>query len=211
LIVAVAPTVSGVSSEHPCGSAQRWLCTFVDRHSDNYALARAAHYLSPWITSLLIVVALLVVNAVVKRLIGHVVRRLEPPGPDSPTPRKAQRAATIGGALHSLASIVIVIVGIFAILTAFGVNIAPLLAGAGLAGVIIGFGAQNLMRDVIAGTMMIFEDQFGVGDEIDTGVATGVVEAITLRVTRLRDTDGVTWYVPNGSMPRVANLSQRSN
>jgi small conductance mechanosensitive channel len=121
---------------------------------------------------------------------------------------RTQRAATISDALCSLVSIIVVVVTLFWVLATLGVNLAPLLAGAGLAGVIIAFGAQNLLRDVIAGIFMVFEDQFGVGDRIDTGLATGTVESVTLRVTRLRDDDGVVWHVPNGAVTRIANLSQ---
>jgi small conductance mechanosensitive channel len=104
---------------------------------------------------------------------------------------------------------VIVIITVFAILRAFNVDIAPILAGAGLAGLVLGFGAQNLLRDVLAGTFMILEDQFNVGDRIDTGFATGRVEAVTLRITTVRDEDGVLWHVPNGQVQRIANLSSR--
>ena len=114
----------------------------------------------------------------------------------------------MGAARSSIASIVIAIIAVFSIVGAFGVEIGPLLAGAGLAGFVLGFGAQNMLRDVIAGGFMIGEDQFGVGDRVDVGVVTGVVERISLRITTIRDDDGLVWYVPNGSVVRVANLSQ---
>ena len=84
------------------------------------------------------------------------------------------------------------------VLGELGINLAPLIAGAGIASVVIGFGAQSIVRDYLAGLFMVLEDQYGVGDEIDTGVATGTVEWVSLRMTRLRDADGVAWYVPNG-------------
>ena len=89
-----------------------------------------------------------------------------------------------------------------------GVDIAPIIASAGIIGIALGFGAQSLVRDFLSGVFMIIEDQFGVGDVIDVGEATGTVEAVSLRVTRLRSLDGTVWYVPNGEIARVGNKSQ---
>ena len=87
-------------------------------------------------------------------------------------------------------------------------NIGPLIAGAGIVGVALGFGAQTLVRDFLSGIFMLFEDQYGIGDVVDLGDATGTVEAVTLRVTRLRDVNGTVWYVRNGEILRVGNMSQ---
>lgn len=187
---------------------RRWLCELVASNTESRGAARFAHYLSPCVTALLIVVGAVVLRVIVGVLVRRVVTRAIKLRPGMTSSRRSQRAATLSDAFASMASIVLGIVTVFAVLTAFGINIAPLLAGAGLAGVILGFGAQNLLRDVIAGTFMVFEDQFGVGDSVDFGVAVGVVEGISLRVTRLRDADGIVWHVPNGSVLRVANLSQ---
>ena len=84
-----------------------------------------------------------------------------------------------------------------------------MLTSAGLIGVALAFGAQNLLRDLITGTFIIMEDQVGVGDVVDLGVASGTVEDVSLRTTRLRDVEGVVWYVPNGAIPRVGNKSQQ--
>ena len=89
-----------------------------------------------------------------------------------------------------------------------GLELGPLLASAGVGGVAIGFGAQSLVKDFLSGIFMIFEDQYGVGDVVDTGEAIGTVEEVTLRVTRLRDFDGVVWYVRNGEIVRIGNRSQ---
>ena len=86
-------------------------------------------------------------------------------------------------------------------------NLAPLLAGAGVAGLALAFGAQSLVRDFMTGLFMLIEDQYGVGDVIDVGLATGTVEALSLRTTRLRDHEGVVWHVPNGEVHRVGNMS----
>ena len=125
-----------------------------------------------------------------------------------PSERRHQRARTIGSVLRSLASVVILGVALVMVLGELGVNLGPILAGAGVAGVALGFGAQSLVRDFLSGIFMILEDQYGVGDTIDAGPATGAVEAVGLRVTRLRDADGVVWYVRNGEILRVGNRSQ---
>jgi moderate conductance mechanosensitive channel len=124
------------------------------------------------------------------------------------TERRKQRAETVGSVLRSVASIVIFGVATITVLDKLGIPIAPLLASAGVAGVALGFGAQSLVRDFLSGIFMILEDQYGVGDLIDTGAAVGTVEEVSLRVTRLRDGSGVVWYVRNGEILRVGNHSQ---
>ncbi len=94
------------------------------------------------------------------------------------------------------------------ILGEIGVTLGPLLASAGVAGLAIGFGAQNLVKDFLAGLFMLLEDQYGVGDVVDVGDVTGTVEAVGLRITTLRDAKGVLWYVRNGEIVRVGNKSQ---
>ena len=96
-----------------------------------------------------------------------------------------------------------VLIAIFGtmILSQLGVNIAPIIASAGILGIALGFGAQSLVKDFLSGIFMIFEDQFGVGDVVDVGEASGTVEAVSLRVTRLRDLDGTVWYVPERRDP----------
>jgi moderate conductance mechanosensitive channel len=89
-----------------------------------------------------------------------------------------------------------------------GVNIAPIIASAGILGLALGFGAQSLVKDFLSGMFIFIEDQYGVGDVVDVGEATGTIEAITLRMTRLRDINGTVWYVPNGAILRVGNQSQ---
>jgi small conductance mechanosensitive channel len=95
------------------------------------------------------------------------------------------------------------------ILDVVGLPIAPLLASAGIVGVAVGFGAQSLVKDFLSGIFLILEDQYGVGDLVDTGMGTvGTIEAVGLRVTRLRDGTGVVWYVRNGEILQVGNHSQ---
>ena len=90
----------------------------------------------------------------------------------------------------------------------FDINLGPLIAGAGIVGVAVGFGAQSLVRDLLSGIFMLIEDQYGVGDVIDVGDAIGTVESVGLRTTRIRDVRGTLWHVPNGEIRRVGNMSQ---
>jgi small-conductance mechanosensitive channel len=212
-VVAVAEAVATTSDDlsAACGAPghRRWLCKVIWEHSDSYGFARLGYYLTPWVSAALIIVAALVAFRLARLLIRRAVHRLIAQRPGADGKRGVRRAEAISGALLSLTAIVITTVTVFAVIAAFGIDIGPLLAGAGLAGIVIGFGAQNLMRDVIAGGFMVFEDQLGVGDRIDAGPVTGVVENVTLRVTSLRDDRGVMWHVPNGTVTRIANLSQR--
>jgi len=122
--------------------------------------------------------------------------------------RRRQRAETMGSVLRSTSSAVIGVVAFLLVLGELGVNLAPLLASAGVLGVAVGFGAQNLVKDFLSGMFMILEDQYGVGDVVDTGSASGTVEAVGLRITTLRDADGTVWYVRNGEVLRIGNSSQ---
>ena len=124
------------------------------------------------------------------------------------TERQAQRVAAIGSLSRSVVTATVVVITLFSVLNVVGVNLAPLLASASVLGVVIGFGAQNLVKDFLAGTAMLMEDQFGVGDVVDMEKATGTVEAVGLRVTRLRDATGMIWYVRNGEVLRLGNKSQ---
>jgi moderate conductance mechanosensitive channel len=122
--------------------------------------------------------------------------------------RRRQRAEALGSVLRSIASVAIFGVTTMTILGELGVDLAPLLASAGIAGLAIGFGAQNLVKDFLAGLFMLLEDQYGVGDVIDIGDVTGTVESVGLRVTTVRDARGVLWYLRNGEIARVGNKSQ---
>ena len=125
------------------------------------------------------------------------------------TERRAQRAETIASLLSSTVTIVLSAVLIVMVLAELGFNILPVIASASIIGVALGFGAQTLVKDFLAGVFMIFEDQYGVGDLIDMEKATGVVTAVGLRITTLRGEDGTTWYVRNGEVMRIGNLTTR--
>jgi small conductance mechanosensitive channel len=124
--------------------------------------------------------------------------------------RRAQRARTVGSVLRSSANVVVGTVMILMILSAVEVDVAPLLASAGVVGVAVGFGAQSLVKDFISGVFLLIEDQFGVGDVVDLGSgAVGTVEEVGLRLTQVRSFDGTLWYVRNGEILRAGNRTQQ--
>ena len=124
------------------------------------------------------------------------------------SPRSTQRVEALSTVLRSVASFAIWTMAGFLVLDQVGINLGPMLAGAGILGVAIGFGSQSLVKDFLAGVFILVEDQFGVGDTVDLGEASGVVEVVSLRTTRLRSVDGTVWHVPNGEIARVGNKSQ---
>lgn len=122
--------------------------------------------------------------------------------------RRRQRAETMGSVLRSIASIIIIGTASITVLGYIGLNLTPFLASASILGVAVAFGAQSVVKDFLTGIFMLLEDQYGVGDVVNLGEAKGTVEAVTLRTTRVRDVNGVVWYVPNGEIKRVGNESQ---
>ena len=122
--------------------------------------------------------------------------------------RASQRVEALASILRSVASFVIWTIASFMVMGQLGVDLAPLIAGAGIIGVALGFGSQSLVKDFLSGLFILIEDQFGVGDIVDLGEATGTVEVVSLRTTRLRAVDGTVWHVPNGEIQRVGNKSQ---
>ncbi len=175
---------------------------------------------------LLIIIAAVILRTITHRAIRRITQRagddgrsiLRPLRERMPAPfqdaagvrteRRRQRAQALGSVLRSLASAIIFGVAAMMVLGELGVNLAPLIASAGIVGIALGFGAQNLVKDFIAGLFMLLEDQYGVGDVVDFGEASGTVEAVGLRITTLRDGRGVIWYIRNGEIVRVGNKSQ---
>jgi small-conductance mechanosensitive channel len=121
--------------------------------------------------------------------------------------RRAQRASALGSVLGNAASVTIFTIAAFIILGDLGLNLAPVLASAGVLGIAIGFGAQNLVQDFLAGVFILLEDQYGVGDVIDIDDVSGTVEAVSLRITRVRDVNGVIWFIRNGTISKSGNES----
>jgi small-conductance mechanosensitive channel len=154
-----------------------------------------------------------VVRWVLHRLVARIARRAErgvlPERLDAAAvARRAQRAETMAGVFQSVITVVVIAVVTTMILSEIGVNIAPIIASAGIIGIALGFGAQSLVKDFLSGIFIFMEDQYGVGDVVDLGEASGSVEAVTLRMTRLRDVNGTVWFVPNGEIVRVGNQSK---
>jgi len=199
-------------------------CDTVYRLTGNNWLASSAGWLvAKPITILLILIGAFVVRALTRRLIDRLTRAtggkvpalLRPLRERAPqalgtllSERRAQRAKTIGSVFKSITSVIVFGLAFMMILAELGVDLAPVLASAGILGVAIGFGAQNLVKDFLSGVFMMLEDQYGVGDVVDVGEATGTVEAVGLRITTMRDVNGTVWYVRNGEILRVGNSSQ---
>ena len=130
-------------------------------------------------------------------------------GSDIATERREQRVKTMASLMKSIVTGVIFTLVTIMVISELGYDVAPLIASAGIIGVALGFGAQSLVKDFLSGIFLLIEDQFGVGDVIDVGEASGLVEGVSLRTTRLRDVEGTVWYVPNGEIRRVGNKSQQ--
>lgn len=130
-------------------------------------------------------------------------------GGDAREMRAELRAETLGAVMAQTATILVWTIAFITALGQLGVQLAPLIAGAGIAGLAIGFGAQQLVRDFFAGFFILLEDQYGVGDAIVVNPeVVGTVEEVSLRVTRLRSLDGTVWFVPNGEIRQLGNRSK---
>jgi small conductance mechanosensitive channel len=125
------------------------------------------------------------------------------------SPRAEQRIRTIGGVVASLVRIAVWVLAAIYVFDLLGFNLGPLLAGASIIGIALGFGAQTLVRDFLSGFFILVEDQYGVGDVVTvTEKVSGTIEEVNLRVTRLRGVDGTVWYVPNGEIRTVGNAAK---
>jgi small-conductance mechanosensitive channel len=198
--------------------AGTWCARFYEWTNNDF-LARSADAIVSTSLKIALIVGLaflarFMLHRVVSRVVdgaanARIPRRNPPAGPTPAAPvRRAQRARTIGSVLRSIISVIVLSIAAIMVLAEFGVDLGPILASAGIVGVAVGFGAQNLVRDFLSGMFMLLEDQYGVGDIVDLGEASGVVEAVGLRITTLRDVNGTVWYVRNGEILRVGNKSQ---
>jgi small conductance mechanosensitive channel len=152
------------------------------------------------------------VRRVVAGVVSGVKSEAKAVAEDSESPlakaRVVQRTKTIGSVLSNFITWGIALITLTMVLNELGVQVGALIAGAGILGAAVGFGAQSLVRDLISGLFIVFEDQFGVGDVVDLGEVKGAIEAVGLRVTQVRDVEGTLWYVRNGEIARVGNKSQ---
>ena len=223
----IAP--AGLSLSDPCDSTEN-ICTWTYDRTGSPVAANLADWL---VGKPLVLLGLVLLGIVVRWLLHRIIDRIVDRAEEGMLPdrvgravlagrvgdrmarteaagatRRVQRAQTMGTLLKSIVSGVVVAVVVTMMLSEVGVDIGPIVASAGILGVALGFGAQSLVKDFLSGIFMIFEDQYGVGDVVDVGEATGTVEAVSLRVTRLRDVNGTVWYVRNGEILRVGNMSQ---
>ena len=201
-------------------------CDWVFDTTNNERLAESADWL---LAKPIAILSIVLIAALIRFVLHRLIRRLAQRAAEGTVPgvlakgkgqkllgaspllseRRKQRAETMASVLRSITTGVIMSVALLMILDVVGLPIGPLLASAGIVGVAVGFGAQTLVKDFLSGIFLILEDQFGVGDLVDTGMGTiGTVEAVGLRVTRLRDGSGIVWYVRNGEILQVGNHSQ---
>jgi small conductance mechanosensitive channel len=214
--------------DEACGVSPSWLCEQV------YDVTNGNQVVAPLVDSLVRVAIILLVAwilaTIARRYLARLVARLVAPDTTAasrhlsklgdragvvaapitpePNPRREARVQSITAVVGSTATVIIWAVALITALGELGVNLGPLIAGAGIAGVALGFGAQSLVKDCISGLFMLLEDQYGIGDVVDLEEASGVVERISLRTTVLRGVDGTVWHVPNGVVQRVGNRSQ---
>jgi moderate conductance mechanosensitive channel len=220
LVLAVDPQTAACG---PRGD-RAWLCSTTYRITGSRDAAEVADALAKPLRIVLILVIAWLVARFLRRVVTRAAQRLrdqprtsaffentrDPDVLDDLARRRhVQRVDTFAAVLRNVVGITVWAIAALVILADLGVDLAPLLASAGVATVVIGFGAQQVVRDYLAGLSMLLEDQYGVGDVVDMGEATGTVESVSLRVTRLRDVEGVVWWVPNGQVTRVGNKSQQ--
>jgi small conductance mechanosensitive channel len=226
--VLVLADISASELHDTCGVDPDFACRELLQRTENRSLAEVADFVvgTP-LAIFLILIGALIANKLVGRAIDRGLKSLSSgivreratavrrrgPGATVESPeatlRAERRISALQSILRSVAGFVILLLAIFAVLSEIGIDVAPLLAGAGVLGVALGFGSQSLVKDFLAGMFILMEDQFGIGDivELDSGT-TGTVEAVSLRTTRLRAKDGTVWYIPNGTIIRVGNRSQ---
>lgn len=211
-----------------CGDTPNRVCRWVFERTDNGTLGVAADWLIGKPIQIAIVLLLAwVLRRAARRWTRRVVRRMLDPRqgvadqldalglgvakrivePEA-DPRREARAATVASVCSGAATILISFVAFLVVLGIIGIQLAPLIAGAGIAGIAVAFGAQSLVRDWINGVFILIEDQFGIGDDVEIGTVSGVIEKVTLRTTVVRAGDGGVWYIPNGQINQVGNLSQ---
>jgi moderate conductance mechanosensitive channel len=226
--VLVLADITAAQLRDACGRDPDFACRELLQRTGNRTLAQIADVVvgTPLAIAVIVLGALLA-NRLAGRAIDRGLRSLgsgvmrervgagRRRGPGAPadapeaTLRAERRISALASILRSVAAFVILLFAIFMVLSEVGIDVAPLLAGAGVLGVALGFGSQSLVKDFLSGMFILVEDQFGVGDIVDLDDKTiGTVEAVTLRTTRLRAKDGTVWYVPNGSILRVGNRSQ---
>lgn len=157
------------------------------------------------------IIVVLVVSKIVSKMLKGVIRKFFHIKSKSPLNLTVRREQTLVKLLENVVTYVVGFITFVTVLSIVGIEIAPILAGAGVLGLAIGFGAQNLVKDVITGFFIIFEDQFSVGDQVKINGFDGVVEEIGLRTTKIKGENKERHIIPNGSIILVTNLSIRQH
>ncbi len=228
--VVLAPLAAVTDDEiaSVCGDPSGFFCREVYEQTEDRSLAEIADFMiGKPLTILAILIGAIICNRLVGRAVKRTLRSLHSGAvrerigavrrrtpnalleTEVTSLRAEQRITALTSVLRSVASFAIFTIAGFLVLGEVGLNLAPLLAGAGIIGIALGFGAQSLVKDFLSGLFILVEDQFGVGDIVDLDQQTaGTVEAVSLRTTRLRSVDGTVWHVPNGDIRRVGNKSQ---
>ena len=158
---------------------------------------------------LAIAITLRVILKVLANRVVNKLRNKAEKGGVTSEQRLVSRSATIASISNNFATWAIAITTLVMILSELGVDTGALIAVTTILGAALGFGGQALVKDVISGIFIVFEDQYGVGDTVNLDGVVGVIEAVELRVTRVRDADGTLWYVRNGEILKVGNASQK--
>ena len=176
-------------------------------------MAECGDRFGPWMVShglriLLILIAAYILNQIASRFIEKAVRIAIRPDLSSDAGSEKKREDTLIRIFTWTIRIILIIVALMMILDEAGIPIGPMLAGAGIIGLAVGFGGQYLIRDIITGFFMILENQYRIGDSVRFDTTSGIVEDISLRITTLRDLDGTVHHVPHGEIKRVSNLSK---
>ena len=212
--------------ESACTATPTWFCEGAWNLTHSRVIARAADWFvtRPLAAAIVLLVAW-VINRYLRKVVSAFVVRLSTSkqlaneallkiGLDRPESasvvgtRDQSRATTLAAVSRASVSWFVWTIAVLIVLGLFKIDLAPLLAGAGIAGIAVGFGAQSLVRDCIAGFLILLEDQCGVGEEVDIGEAVGTVETLTLRMMSVRGADGTLWNVPNGVIQRVGNRTR---
>ena len=154
------------------------------------------------------IIILFFLGKVVLKIVVKRLAQVVDDGDDKHISQKEKRAETLGRIIVSIGNIIIYAIILFMILNLFGVDIRPILAGAGVIGLAVGFGAQSLVKDFVSGLFILVENQYGIGDKVKIGSSEGKVIKITMRSTVLKDEEGKIYYISNGSIKDVINMSQ---
>jgi small-conductance mechanosensitive channel len=226
-LIAAATTTPETPAERltrVCGNPPASFCRHVLNVTDSESLASA----SPLILHSLHVILIVLVAVVLRIIAGRLIRRIARTTADGRVnrqlsrlgdavrldvsaeaqARRSARARTLGSVLGSLANAIIGTVAAVLVLGELGIDLAPIIASAGIAGVALGFGAQSIVKDFLSGIFIVLEDQYGVGDVVTVGTVTGTVESVGLRSTRIRDVRGTLWHQRNGEFTTAGNISQ---